>query len=146
MQLYRGFSEIVGNSVFENSYLSIPRKPVDSHLHVHEVADNWFNNNFGIKARSQTIFCTPDIEQAKEYGQPYNVSVPSELDYKLIFSADVKDFIEIEADICDVNCTDEIIKWLESKSYTVVTSFRELPTDFDGEVMLYCERYEVSRG
>ncbi|MUI54415.1 hypothetical protein [Aliivibrio fischeri] len=145
MQLYRGLTGPIENNVIENSYLNKPREPRDSHVHVHEVADDWFNYNFGIKARSQTIFCTPDIEQAKEYGEPYIITVPDKSDYKLIFSVDVKDFLEIEADINDVNCKDEIIAWLENKSYAMVTSFCKLPVNFDGEVMLYCEKYEVSK-
>ena len=144
MPLYRGFLDFVDSIILENNYLKIPRKPRDSHIYVHKVADDWFEKKFGVKARSQAIFCTPDIEQAKEYGKPYEVSIPQGLDVKLIFSIDVKDFIEIERDICDVNCKEEIINWLESKSYSMVSNGLKLPVDFDGEVMLYCEKYEVS--
>jgi len=144
MLLYRGFSDFVDSKILENGYLKTPRKPRDSHTYVHKVADDWFERKFGVKARSQTIFCTPDIEQAAEYGKPYEVSIPQALGVKLIFSIDVKDFIEIERDICDVNCKEEIINWLENKSYSMVTSSLKLPIDFDGEVMLYCEKYEVS--
>ena len=143
MQLYRGFSEISERGVIVNKYIDTPREPRDSHINVHEVADAWFYEKFGIKARSQTIFCTPDIDQAREYGTPYVVTVPKETDYKLIFSVNVKDFIEIEAAISSVNSNDEIVRWLEGQSYSMVTSFQELPTELDGEVMLYCAHYEV---
>ncbi|OBU41670.1 hypothetical protein CTM76_17015 [Photobacterium phosphoreum] len=143
MLLYRGFSDPIVAGVLKNQYLKIPRKPKDSHTHVHNVADNWFKNKLGVKARSQAIFCTPDIEQAKEYGQPYKITVPQHLNYKLIYSIDVKDFIEIEADINDLYDTEKILNWLESKSYVVVYSFSHLPENLDVEVMLFCEQYEI---
>jgi hypothetical protein len=144
MQLYRGFTEGVSNNLIENEYLETPRLPKNLHVHIHEVADNWFQKKFGIRARSQTIFCTPDKDQAEEYGKAYKVTVPQSLDYKLIFSIDVRDLIAIEGDICDVYCDEEIIDWLEDKSYEVVTNFLDLPIGFCGEVMLYCKQYEVS--
>ena len=143
MQLYRGFVEPIENGLHENHYLTIPRKPKNSHANVHEVADEWFNNKFGIRARTQTIFCTPDIEQAKEYGKPYKLNVVKDSNCKLVFSPLVKDFIEIVVDINDVNSNKEIIDWLEGKAYEVVTSPYDLPAEFCGEVMLYCEKYEV---
>ncbi|EPO0026893.1 hypothetical protein ACT5DM_004541 [Vibrio alginolyticus] len=143
MRLYRGFLDLSKTGISENIYLKTPRLPRDLHIHIHETADGWFYERFGIKARSQTIFCTPDIEQAKEYGTPYVVTVPTGTDYKLIFSVKVKDFIEIEADISDVNSTSQILDWLENKSYSMVTDFKALPSDFEGEVMLHCTHYEV---
>jgi len=110
MKLYRGFSDTVESGLFENYYRKKPRKPRDSHIHVHDVADNWFYESFGVRARSQTIFCTPDIEQAKQYGKPYKISVPESIDIKLIFSVHVNDFNEIEAEIDDVNSKEAILE------------------------------------
>lgn len=144
MELYRGFSDTVKSRLLENHYLKKPRKPKDSHIHVHNIADNWFYENFGVRARSQTIFCTPDIEQAKQYGKPYKISIPEFIDFKLIFSTHVYDFNEIEADIDDVNNKEAILEWLESKSYYAITNLSDLPEEFSGEVMLCCEKYEAS--
>ena len=46
------------------------RQPRDAHPLAHKVMDEWFEKNFGIKPRSEGLFCTSNIEQAKDYGSP----------------------------------------------------------------------------
>jgi len=141
MKIYRGHSEPPENNTIKNCYIEKPRKPKDSDIRVHEVADNWFYDKFKVKARSQCFFCTPDIQQAKEYGRAYEISVQGSM--KLIYSVLVRDFIEIDEDLQDYDDLNQIIDWLESKSYVMATSFNQLPKDFNGEIMLYCEEYKI---
>tara|TARA_R110000824_G_scaffold349411_2_gene536296 strand:- start:1407 stop:1847 length:441 start_codon:yes stop_codon:yes gene_type:complete len=144
VRIYRGVSKYYRVCTLENEYLKTPRLPRNVSVNVHNVADKWFYNKFGIKARSECIFCTPCIEQAKEFGRPYEVSLAEGLEYVLVYSINVEDFIEIEFDIRDVSDDNEIILWLENKSYESVRSLEELPKGFQGEIMLYCEKYKIS--
>lgn len=143
MTLYRGFRDKAGTGIRQNKYLSVPRRPLHSAQFVHDVADNWFFSKFGIRARSQTIFCTQDIKQAEQYGTPFVITVPEEFTCSLIYSQHVTDFLEIDADLQKTKCQAEIEDWLDSKVYEVINDINQLPVGFMGEVMLFCEHYEV---
>ncbi|MFW6046289.1 MAG: hypothetical protein ACOCP4_00600 [Candidatus Woesearchaeota archaeon] len=47
------------------------RKPKDTPTEYHEYADKIFYEEFGIKARSQTLFCNGTPIGVKSYGNPY---------------------------------------------------------------------------
>ncbi|WDD99608.1 hypothetical protein [Thalassomonas actiniarum] len=147
MKLYRGVSEQVPDGIQDNPYIVLPRQPRNSDQNVHEVADEWFAQDFKIRARSQTIFCSTDIEQAKEYSGDYGylleITIPDGKACTLIFSEEVNDFLEIEIDISDTKDEQQITNWLQSKAYQSVHKPDDLPKGFEGEVMLYCEQYEV---
>lgn len=151
MKLYRGFAENVNEGVVKNPYRSIARKPKDTHPNVHNIADAWFEEKFDIKARSRTIFCSTDREQAQTYGKTFEVSFPEKADYKLLFSCNVADFTEImfdpinkNFDLSESSNAVRIVDWLESKQYQVVSCINELPRDFLGEVMVDCEVYNIA--
>lgn len=144
MTLYRGITGDIAIGVVENTYLCTPRKPRNSAEFVHKIADEWFENKFGIRARSRTIFCTQDINQAKQYGKPYKISLPLDESYSLIFSTNVHDIMEMEGELRYFNNKEEIINWLESKEYKIIYSLTDLPEKFNGEIMLYCKKYELN--
>lgn len=48
-------------------------KPMNSPLRDFEIANKWFQDNFGIKARSETLFVTTTISVANMYGEPHLV-------------------------------------------------------------------------
>lgn len=145
MRLYRGVADIITDGVFVNNYLKDSRLPRDAHINVHKVADSWFFYKFGIRARSETIFCSVDIEQAKEFGQVFEISIPDGVEYKLVFSLNVIDFNEIEIAVGDVNVDEQIVEWLEDKNYKVVNNKNELPIFFKGEIMISCEKYKLRK-
>lgn len=145
MKIFRGFTGLVKFGLNENENLVRPRRPKDSNFFVHEIADQWFDNKFGIKARSETIFCTPNCHQAAEYGEAYEITVPDTIGYQLIYSNNVDDFIDIRYDIDDLENKDEIIDWLESRDYAVLSSFDKLPIKFRGEIMLYCTHFNIEK-
>ena len=145
MKIFRGFTGVVNFGLNRNENLIRPRKPRDSDDFLHEIADQWFDNKFGIKARSETIFCTPNCHQAAKYGEAYEITVPDTIKYQLIYSVKSDDFIEIQDEIDDLENKDEIIDWLESKNYAIVSSFDELPIGFKGEIMLYCTHFNIKK-
>lgn len=145
MKIFRGFTGPVTFGLNKNENLMRPRKPKDSDLFVHKIADQWFDDKFEIKARSETIFCTRNCHQAAEYGEAYEITVPDTMSYQLIYSSNVNDFIDIQDEVDDLKSKNEIIDWLESKDYAVVSSFDELPIEFKGEIMLYCTHFNVEK-
>lgn len=141
MKLYRGFKSVLTKDILENKFLLKPRKPVDSGIEFHHIADEWFLKKFNIKARSQTILCSTDIEQAREYAVSGGLAELAPIgNYQLIFSTDVNDFIQHDIDCYN---PDEIVDWLENKNYQIVDSEDNIPESHLGEVMLYCASYQV---
>ncbi len=145
MKVFRGFVGSVEFGLNKNENLTRPRIPKDSNCFVHEIADQWFYDKFGIKARSETIFCTPNCHQAAEYGEAYEITIPDTVGYQLVYSAKVDDFIEIQDDVDNLKSKEKIISWLESRDYVVVSSFDKLPVKFKGEIMLYCTHFNIEK-
>lgn len=143
MPLYRGFNQIVENSILENPFIKNPRKPLHTKLEVHTFADEWFKEKLGVGARSQCIFCTPDIHEAHKYSLGYQNGCVVEITpigfYKIIFSENVVDFNDHSHEFDD--CPEKIQDWLSAQHYQLVTDINDIPLDLQGEVMLYCESY-----
>jgi len=49
------------------------RTPSNTNIRLHNASDQWFLDNFGVKARSQSFFCTSSKAVAKDYGFPFFV-------------------------------------------------------------------------
>ncbi|WP_350588195.1 MULTISPECIES: hypothetical protein [unclassified Psychrobacter] len=147
MKLYRGLSYINNNNILENKFLKEPRVPLHTNINIHNVADNWFYNKFGVRARSETIFCTTDLHQALRFGYVHKIVPIEDEGIRFIYSPNVIDLIDIQEDIEERSegCYDEkeIVEWLESKYYCIEKSFKDIPSGFKGEIMLYCKKYEI---
>lgn len=142
--LYRGFNTCLPDGELINKFLTCPRVPVTTNLVVHNIADAWFERSFGVKARSQAIICSTDIEQASSYCSG-NGSLAKLLPvgkYKALYSGQVKDFIRYAMDgVVAEKCAVE--DWLALQNYQCVDDLFGIPVAFKGEVMLCCERYTI---
>ena len=70
-KLYRGIRN--PNHLYAIKKVRIDRKPVDNSKDVHRYFDKVLYEMFGWKARSQSLFCTGNILQTGDYGEPYVV-------------------------------------------------------------------------
>lgn len=145
MILYRGVNDPIEDGLYDNPYIKTPRKPRNTNELTHSIADEWFEIKFGIKARSRTIFCSTDNEQAVIHGHPYLISFPEGVEF--IFSEKIYDFTEIEAELekKDLENKDEVEKWLASKNYQKVGAVDEIPINFSGEIMAHCKKYLLQK-
>lgn len=145
IKLYRGISGALKDGVYPNTYINNPRKPRDTPPNIHWEADKWFEANpkIGVKARSQTIFCSTDIDQANYYADHGGsvLSIEPIGDYCLIYSLDVYDFDELRPDMRDAK---DVADCLGSKNYVSTTDINNLPCDFSGEVMMFCNEYKIT--
>lgn len=69
------------------------RKPVDTNFKVHGILDEWFNDTFGLRARSQGLFVTGDMKQAGTYGERFIIFPVG--DYKYVWSPEVRDLLKV---------------------------------------------------
>lgn len=84
--LYSGRSS---NTIFIQRKVRKDRKPKDAPKVVHETLDQLFYNEFGIKARSQTLFTFPTWSNASYYGNPYIIFPIGK--YEIIWSDKISD-------------------------------------------------------
>lgn len=80
--LWRGMSKSKGSAGIAN--VNKNRKPLDTDISIHNIFDEWLFNTFGIKARSETVFCTGSEFTATGYGTAYAIFPVGE--YKFIYS------------------------------------------------------------
>ncbi|WP_230123448.1 hypothetical protein [Pseudomonas sp. Bi70] len=139
--LYRGFSRALDVLDQVNIFYHRARSPVDTDMKVHEVADQWFFENFGVYARSSSLICTTDFSQANTYGNITYKIVPAPSS-PILYSDSMRDFLEHKIEL-DSLAEESIITWLESKCFKLVYDVSEIDHAFLGEVMVYCEKYQA---
>ena len=131
MNIYRGFSKLEDLPYVKNTRKN--RIPKNLNLRDHKLADQIFYEKFGIRFRSQSVFCTGDISSAKCYG---DVAIIKPIgNYKICWSPICHDFIEVEQSHLN------IIDFIEENRYKIGDLKEAL--DSGNEIMLFCERYKV---
>lgn len=145
MVIYRGFNALIDSTTLENPFIKTPREPLHTKFEVHSFADEWFEENLGIKARSQCIFCTPDLHEAHKYSMGFQNGCVAEIypigDYHIIFSENVIDFNNHSPEFD--NSPETIKAWLSTQNYQIISDINDIPDGFKGELMMYCISYSV---
>lgn len=148
-RLYRGTRDFIEDGTYENENLTRPRKPKTTPIYIHKAADDWFKENLGISARSETIFCTPSKGHASSHfesgGSLLEISLLGE-NNSLIYCNEVNDFLDLIPKEAFDNSRDfkfDIAEKLNGLEYKVAKYVEEIPSNFTGEIMLFCEKYEV---
>lgn len=68
------------------------RKPKDTSLNIHKIADKVFLENFGWKVRTQGVFATSDYDASKQYGANNHVHIIFPFDgFEYVWSSKVED-------------------------------------------------------
>lgn len=47
------------------------RRPKDTPRELHDLLDELFEQEYGLKPRSQSLFCNPKMSEIRTYGSPY---------------------------------------------------------------------------
>jgi len=68
------------------------RKPLDTPVEIHNMIDDEFKKQVGIKPRSNSLFCFRDEDRTSSYGTPYVIFPVGK--YKLIWSYEVHDLYD----------------------------------------------------
>jgi hypothetical protein len=124
------------------------RKPRNSDPLVSEIADDWFQANFGIKFRSNAVFATGSAKEAAGYGPVYELFPAGQ--YVFCWSERVTDFtFEISDQITEVGMTPlqdddpdaehTVVSMLDICGYT--TSNWDEAVRSNNEIMIHCEGY-----
>jgi hypothetical protein len=113
--LWRGSSNVVKN--FMRKKVHNFRDSTDTCSEVHNLSDEYFDKLFGIKARSNTLFCFSNKISAKNYGYP-NIVIPAGK-FNFIWSKKVDDFFSyLEGeDFYEIICDSEVDEDSFEESY-----------------------------
>lgn len=126
------------------------REARDTSPKIAAAIDNWFDDNLGIKARSQAMFCVglPGLETAKNYGN-HTCTVFPMGQFTYAWSPDVDDLYNAIYDgqgedlkLIQANGKvdpERIDDFLSKKKYTMNGLDKAVQTDH--EIMIDCEQY-----
>lgn len=95
-RLYRGIHDMDNENIHSILYNCLylgavreNRRPRDSSQVIHQMLDDYFEKQTGIKYRSASVFATKSFFTAEEYGEPYLIFPIGKFDYA--WSPDVYD-------------------------------------------------------
>ena len=140
LTFYRGVS---AKYPTDRAYVMTPRsdrRPKNSSLHFHQIADNWFRSHFGIAYRSEGVFVMSKIVSATAYAATpdHVVRIVPLSKYQYCWSPQISDLLFAANRMADSPAND-------IESYLDTAEYREdgLQEAYDSgnEVMLHCERY-----
>lgn len=142
--LYRGFDTKLTEGRTPNPYLVAPRMPKHSNVRIHEFADQWFRQKFGIAARSACVICSTDACQAADFANPTGclAAVHPVGESRFIYSSNVKDFLQYAAEGVTAD-QQSVWNWLNGQSYECVASASQISINHKGEVMVFCEAFDL---
>lgn len=140
LSFYRGMS-----SKHRTDQLSLivprrDRRPKDSSLHFHGIADEWFKVRFNVPYRSQGVFLTSRLMTASAHAATADhvMRVIPVGAYKYCWSPEVEDLL-FAAKRFATSPRNEIDAYLENSQYREVDIHDAQRSGH--EVMLFCERY-----
>lgn len=138
LAFYRGLSknyEISQPTVHATRKNRLPR---DMQQYIHEAADNWFFESFGVRYRSQSIFLSSNINIVSAYAAtPDHIARVIPLGpYRYCWSSQITDLLEICMHATDVNIFRDELANSRYKEEGLADAHR-----LGHEVMLFCDSY-----
>lgn len=118
------------------------RRPLDITGFRSRVIDGWFDEKFGIKARSQCVFAggnKMEVKDLKHYGTPCAIFPIGE--FKYVWSQEVEDVfgdMNVFANTED-ELEEKIRDWFDRRNYQ--TDGLDLAVQLSKEIMIKCDRY-----
>lgn len=145
----------------------VNRTPKNMNLRMHSAIDQWFLEKFGIKYRSNAVFCTASKKMSRDYGYPFLVFPKGK--FQLVWSRKVDDlyFHLTEKKVIlhglgdDVSNSDaknliDDINYISDAAikkgvYTLLESYDYVSGELDqalaskNEIMIACDYYYVAK-
>ena len=126
-----------GSLDFDKKKVRQNRKPKDTPEEIHQWVDKWFYEKFGIKARSQTLFCTSDRTSAHTYGKIYYIFPIGK--FEVIWSKEHMDLYKRA--YMDMGIERYKEYFLDNYQYTYTKGKPVNALKSGNEIMLYCKEY-----
>lgn len=147
---YRAFGRPIATGEYENKFFNGSRTPKSMPLEIHYFADQWFNQQFKVKARSSCVFVAKnktDVEQYKTGTESVikHIYFPENALY--IYSVAVKDLVisirELQEKLEKTNLSiEEVEKLLFESDYQITQDPSSIVEDA-GEIMVFSTSYFI---
>lgn len=144
---FRAFGSPITNGVHHNKYIDGTRQPTHMPLDVHHIIDDWFMSKFDVKARSSTIFVGTQQKSVISYAQSKD-AVIKRICFRLgsiyIYSPKIHDLYEEVRFLLQLDGYADarnIIPLLDESNYQITDNPELIPSDFLGEIMVYCDSF-----
>ena len=108
------------------------RKPKSTPLSIHKLMNHWFHEKFGVKSRSNAVFCSFNEKLSNYYGKLFSIFPIGK--YNAVSSKSISDLFVLFTNMQEVN-HQEIIKAMEKGNYTDKLTYHE------NEIMITCKKY-----
>lgn len=138
LSFYRGMSQKYSLDQVSLVNTRKDRRPKDTEAAIHQVADNWFNEKFGIRFRSQSLFVTSNVGTAATYGatRQHVFRIIPLGEYSYCWSESCKDMLGLVFDCAKpVDC----LARLDNAGYRM--DGLDAAYQSGHELMVFCDRY-----
>lgn len=116
------------------------RNPRNTENEFHEWIDGQFNKTFGIKARSQTLFCFDNVSSATNYGAPHYIFPIGR--FEVIWSKEFRDLYSTRPYMDAYGLEGYKEFFLENILPTYIKGNLKDALKSGNEIMLYCESFQ----
>ena len=114
------------------------RSPKNMPHALHEATDRWFSQQFGVRYRGASLFCTGDPKQAAQHGRVYKIFPIG--GFQFCWSPEVRDLHEWgKADDCLQLTPEQFVEAMALLDYQEEDLRKAIASKF--EVMVACRRY-----
>ncbi|MBD3352319.1 MAG: hypothetical protein GF364_12605 [Candidatus Lokiarchaeota archaeon] len=133
--LLRG-SKNYTDTELSKSFVRKDRKPRNTPLIFHNYANLWFSNKFGIRYRSESLFCTGNYFMASRYGDVFAIFPIGE--YRVCWSPSVEDMLDLLDDLHSYDFEGFMNKLIEAR---YIEGDLKSSINSGHEVMLLCNSF-----
>jgi hypothetical protein len=134
--------------VLVNPYLNVARRPRDTPSELHELADAWFEQEFGLRYRSRALFCFGNRPRAANFCDDNHVLIAIEPlgPYSFSYSPNCVDMYEHFKRIGAKPWQQEKV-WpqLHSLHYQLGKDSWDTAVDSGCEIMVYAQQFKYLR-
>jgi len=133
-----GRSDVV---YFKKKQVRKNRKPMDTPLNMHLLMDDWFYEKFGIRSRSNAVFCSFDETTASVYGYAFLIFPIGK--YKAVSSKIIEDLFNAISAIRRKGHKEEKALGKELTKTLNIGNYTDKLTYHENEIMVTCKEYYV---
>jgi len=132
-----------------NPYLNMARRPRDTSRELHEMADAWFEQKFGLRFRSRALFCSGNPHEAGDYCDNEHVLISLEPigEYAFCYSPNCVDmYRHFKRLSSGRRQQDEVWQELESLEYRLVSNGSwDVAAASGCEITIFAHKFRYSR-
>jgi hypothetical protein len=134
--------------VLVNPYLNMARRPRDTSVELHGLADAWFEEKCGLRYRSRTLFCNGNPHESADYCDEKHILISIEPvgPYTFCYSPSCVDMYRHFTRVGKRPWEQEQVwRELDALQYQVGAASWDKAADSGCEIMMYAQQFKYQR-